>query len=123
MKAPSVFISYSHDSEEHKAWVLRLAVDLRERGVDATLDQWDLVPGQDVTNFMQKGILDADRVILVCSRSYVEKAEGGAGGVGFERLIVSGEVVQKIDTKKFVPLVRANPTEPRIPRLDRKSVV
>ncbi|MEV8472395.1 toll/interleukin-1 receptor domain-containing protein [Ralstonia sp. UNC404CL21Col] len=116
MKAPSVFISYSHDSEEHKAWVLRLAVDLRERGVDATLDQWDLVPGQDVTNFMQKGILDADRVILVCSRSYVEKAEGGAGGVGFERLIVSGEVVQKIDTKKFVPLVRANPTEPRIPR-------
>lgn len=116
MKAPSVFISYSHDSEDHKAWVLRLAVELRERGVDATLDQWDLAPGQDVAAFMQKGILDADRVILVCSEVYVRKAEGGTGGVGFERLIVTGEVVQNIDTRKFIPLVRANPAEPRIPR-------
>lgn len=116
MKAPSVFISYSHDSDEHKAWVLRLAADLREHGVDATLDQWDLAPGQDVTAFMQKGILDADRVILVCSQSYVGKAEAGSGGVGFERLIVTGEVVQNIDTRKFVPLVRANFAEPCIPR-------
>lgn len=116
MKAPTVFISYSHDSEEHKAWVLRLAVELRERGVDSALDQWDLAPGQDVAAFMQKGILDADRVILVCSGTYVRKAEAGTGGVGFERLIVTGEVVQNIDTRKFIPLVRMNPAEPRIPR-------
>ena len=115
VKAPSVFISYSHDSEEHKAWVLQLASELRERGVDATLDQWDLVPGQDVTAFMQKGILDADRVILVCSETYVRKAEAGTGGVGFERLIVTREVVQNIDTRKFIPLVRKNPAEPCIP--------
>jgi hypothetical protein len=116
VKAPSVFISYSHDSADHKAWVLRLAADLRERGVDATLDQWDLAPGQDVAAFMQKGILDADRVILVCSEVYVRKAEAGTGGVGFERLIVTGEVVQSIDTRKFIPLVRANVSEPRVPR-------
>lgn len=116
MKPPSVFISYSHDSENHKAWVLRLATDLRERGVDATLDQWELVPGQDVAAFMQKGILEADRVLLVCSSAYVSKAEAGTGGVGFERLIVTGEVVQNIDTRKFIPLVRNNPTEPRVPR-------
>lgn len=116
MKPPSVFISYSHDSEDHKAWVLRLAIDLRERGVDATLDQWELVPGQDVAAFMQKGILEADRVLLVCSGAYVSKAEAGTGGVGFERLIVTGEVVQNIDTRKFIPLVRGNPTEPHVPR-------
>lgn len=116
MKPPSVFISYSHDSEAHKAWVLRLAVDLRERGVDATLDQWELVPGQDVAAFMQKGILEADRVLLVCSTAYVSKAEAGIGGVGFERLIVTGEVVQNIDTRKFIPLVRGNAAEPRVPR-------
>jgi TIR domain len=116
MNVPSVFISYSHDSEEHKAWVLRLAVELRERGVDATLDQWDLAPGQDVAAFMQKGILDADRVILVCSGTYVRKAEAGTGGVGFERLIVTGEVVQNIDTRKFIPVVRANSADPQIPR-------
>jgi TIR domain len=116
LKAPSVFISYSHDSEDHKAWVLRLAIELRERGVDATLDQWDLAPGQDVAAFMQKGILDADRVILVCSSAYVRKAELGTGGVGYERLIVTGEVVQNIDTRKFIPLVRANPSQRQIPR-------
>jgi hypothetical protein len=116
VKPPSVFISYSHDSENHKAWVLRLAIDLRERGVDATLDQWELVPGQDVAAFMQKGILEADRVLLVCSSSYVKKAEAGTGGVGFERLIVTGEVVQNIDTRKFIPLIRSNPAEPRVPR-------
>ena len=116
MTAPSVFISYSHDSDAHKAWVLRLASDLRERGVDASMDQWELVPGQDVAAFMQKGILEADRVLLICSSAYVRKSEGGTGGVGFERLIVTGEVVQSIDTKKFIPLVRDNPGEPRIPR-------
>ncbi len=66
--------------------------------------------------FMQKGILEADRVLLVCSRSYVTKADGGAGGVGFERLIVTSELVENIDTRKFIPLVRDNPEEPRIPR-------
>ena len=116
MPAPSVFISYSHDSVAHKAWVLRLAVDLRERGVDAALDQWELVPGQDVAAFMQKGILEADRVLLVCSSIYVNKAEVGTGGVGFERLIVTGEVMQNIDTRKFIPIVRNNSGEVRIPR-------
>ncbi len=60
MPAPSVFISYSHDSTEHKSWVLQLATDLRGAGVDATLDQWDLVPGQDVATFMHDGIAKAD---------------------------------------------------------------
>lgn len=116
MTAPSVFISYSHDSADHKAWVLRLATELRGLGVDATLDQWDLVPGQDVAAFMHKGIVDADRVLLVCSEAYVRKAEAGTGGVGYERLIVTGEVVQNIDTRKFIPLVRENRNDPRIPR-------
>ncbi|MCH7712967.1 MAG: hypothetical protein IIC99_05030 [Chloroflexi bacterium] len=39
MDAPTVFISYSHDSDVHKAWVLSFATDLRDNGIDATLDQ------------------------------------------------------------------------------------
>ena len=42
MPEPVVFVSYSHDSEAHKAWVLKLATDLRSNGVDAILDVWDL---------------------------------------------------------------------------------
>lgn len=108
MTAPSVFISYSHDSAAHKEWVLKLATDLRARGVDTSLDQWDLVPGQDVAAFMAKGISTSDRVLMICSETYVRKAEAGAGGVAYERLIVTAELVQNIETKKFIPVVRAN---------------
>src|SRR5262245_19864402 len=113
--APRVFISYSYDSDAHKGWVLKLASDLRSAGVDATLDQWDLSPGQDVVAFMTNGIASADRVILVCSDKYVTKSEAGKGGVGYERLIVTAELVQTIDTKKFLPIVRNNGTANKIP--------
>jgi hypothetical protein len=113
--APKAFISYSHDSAEHKAWVLKLATDLRAIGVDVTFDRWDLVPGQDISLFMQRGISEADRVVLVCSSSYVSKSEKGVGGVGFERLIVTGEVVRSIDTTKFIPVLRGSDPDKRIP--------
>lgn len=107
-RAPSVFLSYSHDSPEHKKWVLKLAMDLRAQGVDATLDQWELGPGQDVAAFMERSIAAADRVLLVCSERYVEKANSGSGGVGYERLIVSAEFVENIGTRKFIPIIKAN---------------
>ena len=78
--APRAFISYSHDSPEHKSWVIKLGSDLRAIGVDIVLDQWDLAPGQDVSLFMQKGISEADHVVLVCSSAYVSKSEKGVGG-------------------------------------------
>ena len=34
MTAPLAFVSYSHDSPEHKEWVLELALYLRENGID-----------------------------------------------------------------------------------------
>ncbi len=116
MTPPRVFISYSHDSPEHKAWVLRLATDLRNNGVDTSLDQWDLAPGEDVAAFMQRGIAESDRVLMICTQEYVSKADAGSGGVGYERLIITAEVVQNIDTKKFIPLVRNNNVEPKVPR-------
>lgn len=116
MTAPRVFISYSHDSPEHKAWVLQLATDLRAAGIDASIDQWDLAPGQDVASFMHDGISHADRVLLICTEPYVRKAESGQGGVGYERLIVTAEVIDSIETKKFVPIVRANEGENKVPR-------
>jgi len=108
MAEPKLFISYSHDSTSHKAWVLKLASDLRMKGIDVVLDQWDLAPGQDMSLFMQKAIADADRVLLVCSEKYVEKADTGSGGVGYERMIVTVEVVRAIDTIKFIPVIYGN---------------
>lgn len=46
---PRLFISYSHDNEAHKEWVLTLATHLRQHmGVDVILDEWDLRIGGDL---------------------------------------------------------------------------
>lgn len=113
--APKVFISYSHDSEQHKAWVRKLAADLRISGVDAILDQWDLVPGQDIVDFVVTGIAFSTRVILVCTDTYVERANRGTGGVGYERLVVTSELVDTIDTRKFLPVARHNSVSRKLP--------
>jgi hypothetical protein len=115
MPVPKVFISYSHDSQQHKDWVLRLASELRTNGIDAKLDQWDLSPGQDIAAFMARGIRTADRVLLICTGPYVSKAEAGTGGVGYERLIATAEVVGSIDTIKFIPIVRNNASARKVP--------
>ena len=39
---PRVFISYSHDSSEHRQWVSHLGTELRGKGIDAILDQWGM---------------------------------------------------------------------------------
>lgn len=113
---PSVFISYSHDSEEHRDWVLRLATDLRAWGVDAVLDQWDLRLGEDLPSFMTRGISDATRVILVCTEEYVGKANEGSGGVGYESLIITAGIYKDTATAKFLPVVRQDGAEARLPQ-------
>ena len=115
IRAPKVFLSYSHDNQAHKDWVLNLARDLRKAGIDAILDAWDLRPGQDVVRFMERGIAESDRVLLICSDRYVERANAREGGVGYEGLVITGEVVSNIDTKKFIPLVRNNASKNRVP--------
>lgn len=106
MSIPKAFISYSHDSQEHKKWVLDLATRLRNNGVDAILDQWDLKPGDDLPHFMERGLASADRVLMVCTEKYVEKANLGAGGVGYEKMIVTADLMKTIDSNKVIPLIR-----------------
>ena len=103
---PKVFISYSHDSPEHRRWVSELGAKLRHNGIDAILDQWDLGPGDDVTQFMERGIIDSDRVLVVCTDQYVRKANAAEGGVGYERMIVTAQLVQDLGTNKFIPVIR-----------------
>lgn len=103
---PKVFISYSHDSPEHKQWVSELAARLRRNGIDAILDQWDLGLGDDITRFMERGIVNADRVLVICTNKYVSKANAAEGGVGYERMIVNAELVQNLGTDKFIPIIR-----------------
>ena len=103
---PKVFISYSHDSPEHKRWVSELGAKLRHNGIDAILDQWDLGPGDEITFFIESGLRDSDRVLVICTDTYVSKANAGEGGVGYERMIVTAQLAQDLGTNKFIPIIR-----------------
>lgn len=112
---PKVFISYSHDSPEHKQWVSELAARLRNNGIDAILDQWDLGLGDDITRFMERGIIHADRVLVICTDKYVEKANSDEGGVSYERMIVNSELLKNLGTDKFIPIIRESSAKEKTP--------
>ena len=112
--APRVFVSYSHDSDEHKKWVLGLAERLMGVGVETILDQWDLGAGGDIALFMEAGLNSSERVLAICTDSYAAKANAGSGGVGYERMILSAELLGDISSDKVIPVLRA-PTISGIP--------
>ena len=63
---PRVFISYSHDNEDHRDFVLNLANRLRTDGVESWIDQY--VPGfppQGWRNWMENEIEQADFVLAL----------------------------------------------------------
>lgn len=105
---PRLFVSYSHDSQAHKDWVLALATRLVANGVDVVLDQWDLTLGSDLPRFMEAGLTGAQRVLAVCSELYVEKANAGIGGVGYEKMILTAQLMQSISGDRIVPVIRNN---------------
>ena len=109
-KIPKVFLSYSHDSLEHKKWVLDLATRLRSNGVESVIDQWALGPGDDLPHFMEQNLATADRVLMICTESYVQKANTGTGGVGYVKMIVTADLLRRIDSNKIIPLIRQSGT-------------
>ena len=106
MQNPSVFISYSHDSDSHKDWVYQLACELVKNGVEVTLDQWDIQLGSNIHKFMEKGLTTADRVMVVCTDNYNTKSNEGLGGAGYEKNILTSELLSSQDTTKFIPCIR-----------------
>ena len=120
---PRTFLSYSWSTPEHEAWVLRLAADLVELDVDVVLDKWDLQDGDDPYPFMERIVTDPDlkKVVLVCDREYVRKADAREGGVGAEAQILTPELYrraqadpdapdhQTAETRKFVAVLRERP--------------
>ena len=107
---PRVFVSYSHDSAAHKQWVLEFATTLRNRGVDAILDQWDLKPGDDLPAFMEQNLVASDFAIMICTQRYVEKANAGKGGVGYEKMIMTSSSLKRISGNKVIPIIRERGT-------------
>lgn len=112
---PAVFISYSHDSDEHKTWVLQLASRLRSNGVNVLLDRWSLKLGTDVAAFMERGLSKANRVICICSEKYVQKANEGVGGAGYEKQIMTGEIMNNLNSNWVIPVIKNNNADKKVP--------
>jgi hypothetical protein len=102
-----IFLSYSWSSPTHESWVLALAGRLRQDGVDAILDKWDLQHGHDAYKFMEQMVTDASvsKVLMICDRKYAEKADRREGGAGAESQIISPELYGKSIQDKFAAAI------------------
>lgn len=98
-----VFISYSWKVQEK---VIELAQRLISNGIDVILDVYDLKEGQDKYAFMEQSVNDpsVDKVLIICDRSYMEKANDRSGGVGDETVIISPEIYGQMKQEKFIPI-------------------
>ena len=103
---PSAFVSYSWDSEQHKAWVGELAARLRADGADVKIDQWETVPGDQLPEFMEASLRDNDFVIIVCTQNYKLRSDDREGGVGYEGDIMTAQVLAGRDDRQFIPILR-----------------
>jgi hypothetical protein len=100
------FISYSWDNDNHKSWVRQLAARLRADGIEVTLDQWHLVPGDELPKFMEQAVRESNYVLIVCTHKYKERSNNRQGGVGYEGDIMTAEVMSTGNQRKFIPILR-----------------
>lgn len=108
---PKVFISYSHDSDEHRQQVLALSDQLRADGVDCYIDQYvNGSPAEGWQRWMEKQIERADFVLVVCTPLYLHRFKGedreGGRGVNFEGVIISQVLYDDFQQNtKFIPVI------------------
>ncbi len=112
---PKIFISYAWESDEFKGWVKNLAIQLRNNGIDAKLDQWEVIPGDQMPLFMEKSVRENDYVLIICTPKYKLKSENRIGGVGYEGDIMTAEVLKSSNHRKFIPILQSGTKDTSLP--------
>ena len=122
MPGKPIFISYSHDSDEHRDKVLALAERLRQDGLDAQLDQYvEGTPEETWPRWMLDRLDEAEFVLVVCTATYYRRFRGhekpGRGkGADWEGALITQEIYDaRSKTVKFVPVLLAAGQERFIP--------
>src|SRR5512142_1590896 len=110
--APRVFISYSHDSDEHADRVLDLADALCAVGIDVILDRYvHPAPEQGWPRWMDQNIEAARFVLLVCTETYRRRVMGleepGKGlGVDWEGSLIYNRIYNDQPSgSRFIPIL------------------
>lgn len=106
IKNPRVFISYTSSDIKNRKWVREFACKLRSHGVNARLDMFHLKPGQDLPQWMTNELIMADKVLLICDKYYAEKADSRKGGVGWETMIIQGDMLSRQEQNKYIAILR-----------------
>ena len=119
--AVRVFISYSHDSAEHKDRVWDLCEGLRKDGVDCRIDQHEDSPPEGWPRWSRNQVQESQFVIVVCTETYKLRYEGkapaGEGkGVKWEGFIITQELYEADGRNtKFIPVVFSSHDSTHIP--------
>jgi len=94
---PKAFIS--HASEDKGRFVFGFAAKLREKGIDAWLDKWELLPGDSlVEKIFEEGIKNANAFIVILSSNSVNKP--------WVREELDAGMIKKIEkTCRLIPVV------------------
>lgn len=109
MAAIRVFISYSHDSQEHLDRVWDLSDQLRLDGIECCIDQHEQAPQRGWPGWCKDQIETADFVLVLCTENYKFRYDGkvprGTGrGTQWEGYIIEQEIYDAGSTK-FVPVL------------------
>jgi len=118
---PKVFISYSHDSEDHRQRVLELANRLREYGIDCVIDQYyEDSPPPSWPRWMTEQVESAQYLLMVCTENYHRRVLGreapGVGrGADWEGALITQEIYEDKGSVKFIPVLFTATDEQFIP--------
>lgn len=106
-----VFISYSHDSDEHRDFVRDLSNRLRDEGLECLIDQYvNGFPPEGWQRWMENQIEAADFVLMVCTPNYLKRYRGkeadGGKGVTFEGTVIAQTLYNRhYRNTKFIPVL------------------
>jgi tetratricopeptide (TPR) repeat protein len=115
-----VFISYSHDSQEHMDRVWNLSERLRRHGVDCRIDQHG-EPEAGWPRWSCNQVQECEFVLVVCTETYRRRYEGKADpgegrGSKWEGFVISQELYEaEGKNKKFIPILFSSGVKEHIP--------
>lgn len=112
---PRVFISYASDDANNQIWVKKLACQLRSNGINARVDLFHLKPGQDLPQWMTNELIMADKVLMICDKHYAYKSDFKKGGVGWESMIIQGDMLAHSNTNKYICIIKGEDIDTSIP--------
>jgi len=111
-----VFISHTSITNEAVEWVKNLALFLIDNNIQARLDKFHLRRGMDLSQWMCNELSLAQKVIVVCDETYKLKADGRLGGVGWETMIIQGDMANlPPDSTKYQVIVRTENIQDGLP--------